>query len=70
MLQLRYFISGNRPLHSLTSTRNYSLRVDLVDFDSNTAFAMYDHFTVNSEDDGFRLTVGGYSGTAGLYGKH
>ncbi len=58
------FISGNRLLHNLTSCRTNSLRVDMRDFDNKMAFAMYDNFVVNSEDDGFRLTVGGYSGTA------
>ncbi len=59
------FVPGNRLLHNLTFSRNYSLRVDLEDFENNTAFALYDVFVVNSEADGFRLTVGGYSGTAG-----
>ncbi len=41
--------------------------VDLGDFENNTTFALYDNFAVNSEDDGFRLTAEGYSGTAGWY---
>ena len=35
------------------------------DFEGETRFALYSQFTVSHEDDGFRLTVGGYSGTAG-----
>ncbi len=58
-------LSGNRLLHTLTSSRNYSLRIDLGDFEGNTAYASYSHFEVGSEADGFRLTVDGYSGTAG-----
>lgn len=59
-------ISGNYLLHTLTSFRKYSLRIDLEDFEGNTAFAMYKQFRVGSEEDGFRLTAEGYSGTAGL----
>ncbi len=60
-----YSLPGNRLLHNLTSSRNYSLRVDMEDFEGNTSYAVYSQFTVGSEDDGFRLTAGGYSGTAG-----
>ena len=61
-----YSYSGNRLLHNLTSgTRNYSLRIDMEDFEGETRFALYSQFAVASEEDGFRLTVGGYSGTAG-----
>ncbi len=58
-------VSGNGLLHTLTSSRNYRLRVDLEDFDGNTAYASYRRFAVGSAVDGFKLTVGGYSGTAG-----
>ncbi len=60
-----YSVSGNGMLHNLTSSRTYSLRVDLEDFNGNTAYASYSQFAVGSELDGFRLCVGGYSGTAG-----
>lgn len=52
-------------LHALTSSRDYTLRIDLEDFESNRAYAVYTLFEVGSECDGFRLTVGSYSGTAG-----
>ncbi len=58
-------VSGNNLRHILTSNRNYTLRIDLEDFDANRAFAVYSQFAVGSKDDGFRLIVGGYSGTAG-----
>ena len=58
-------LSGNRKLHTLTSSRAYILRVDLEDFENETRFAVYGLFSVGSEDDGFRITVGGYSGNAG-----
>ncbi len=52
-------------LHILTSAKNYSLRIDMEDFEGNTRYASYSHFAVGSEDDGFRLTLSGYNGTAG-----
>ncbi len=61
----RHSISGNRLLHSLTSSRDYTLRIDLEDFEGHRAFAVYTNFAVGSEADGFRLTVGGYRGNAG-----
>ena len=39
--------------------------VDLEDWEGNLAYAEYTTFSVASEEDGFRLTVQGYSGTAG-----
>ncbi len=57
--------SGNRLLHITTSSRNYSLRIDMGDFEGQTSHAVYSQFTVGCEDDGFRLTTGYYSGTAG-----
>ncbi len=60
-----YYVSGNRLLHTLTSTRNYSLRIDLEDFNGNSRYATYRHFAVGSEADGFRLSASGYRGNAG-----
>ena len=37
----------------------------MEDFEGNTSYALYSQFAVGSEEDGFRLTAGGYSGTAG-----
>ena len=36
------------------------LRVDLADFEGNTAFAKYDQFSVGDEDSDYTLTVSGY----------
>ena len=57
-------------MHSLTSVGTYSLRIDLEDFDNEKRYAVYDHFAVDSEANGFRLTVRGYSGNAGKIIKH
>ncbi len=38
----------------------------MEDFEGETRYALYDTFSVSTEDDGFRLTLEGYRGTAGL----
>ncbi len=59
-------VVGNRLLHNMTSSRKYSLRIDLEDFEGNTSYALYGQFTVGPEADGFRLELReSYSGTAG-----
>jgi len=51
-----------------TSYTRQRLRVDLADFAGNTAYAEFDNFTVESEQEKYRLvTIGTYSGTAGQY---
>ncbi|XP_078605257.1 microfibril-associated glycoprotein 4-like isoform X2 [Branchiostoma floridae x Branchiostoma japonicum] len=59
------FWLGNDKLHQLTSQAQYELRVDLEDFEGNSAYAQYQVFTVGSEAVLYNLTVEGYSGTAG-----
>ncbi|XP_066293504.1 ficolin-1-like [Branchiostoma lanceolatum] len=59
------FWLGNDNLHRLTAQDVYELRVDLEDFEGNTAFAKYNIFRVEDEVHKYRLTVSGYSGTAG-----
>lgn len=49
----------------LTSQALYELRVDMTDFDGESRFAKYKVFNVGNRDTKFRLSVGGYSGTAG-----
>ena len=39
--QLNIFFAGLDLLHNLTSSRDYELRIDLQDFDNNTAYATY-----------------------------
>ncbi|TSP36072.1 Fibrinogen C domain-containing protein 1 [Bagarius yarrelli] len=59
-----------RQIHALSIQANYELRIDLEDFENSTAFAQYDMFgvglfSVDPEGDGYPLTIGGYTGTAG-----
>ncbi|KAM9339813.1 uncharacterized protein tnxbb [Symphorus nematophorus] len=56
------FWLGLESLHNLTSMTRMSLRIDLRDKDESV-FAKYSTFEVAKRN--YRLTVGGYSGTAG-----
>ncbi|XP_011378400.2 angiopoietin-4 [Pteropus vampyrus] len=43
----------------------YSLRVELQDWEGNEAYAQYEHFQLGSEGQLYRLSLSGYSGSAG-----
>uniref|UniRef100_A0A8W8IU46 Fibrinogen C-terminal domain-containing protein n=1 Tax=Magallana gigas TaxID=29159 RepID=A0A8W8IU46_MAGGI len=57
---------GNEDIHLLTSKTKQELRVDLQKFSGEKAYAKYSRFTVGSESEKYKLSVGGYSGTAGI----
>ena len=59
------FWLGNDNLHRLTAADDVILRVDLEDFDGNTAYAEYTTFKVANEADKYLILVEGYRGTAG-----
>ena len=59
------FWLGNDKLRRLTAADDVMLRVDLEDFNGNTAYAEYTTFEVADEGDKYWLLIGGYSGTAG-----
>ena len=54
--------AGLRDLHSLTSGGDMELRVDLRDWDGNTASAVYSNFRVGGADSNYRLTYGSFHG--------
>ena len=56
------FWLGLDKIHRLTSDNNNTLRVDLEDFEGNTAYAEYNLFGVMSEKDKYKLILGSYSG--------
>lgn len=64
---------GLQNLHLLTLKQKYELRVDLEDFENNTAFAKYTDFSispnaVSAEEDGYTLYVAGFEdGGAGTH---
>ncbi|XP_021357194.1 microfibril-associated glycoprotein 4-like [Mizuhopecten yessoensis] len=56
---------GNENLYQMTTYYNYTLRIDMYDWENGTAFAEYGIFFVSSEQTGFRLNIGQFKGTAG-----
>lgn len=72
-LSLSYFLtSGLKQIHALSIQGNYELRIDLEDFENSTAYAQYGTFgvglfSVDPDDDGYPLTVGDFSGNAGMH---
>lgn len=66
------FHAGLKQIHALSIQGNYELRIDLEDFENSTAYAQYGTFgvglfSVDPDDDGYPLTVGDYSGNAGMH---
>ncbi|XP_040199410.1 fibroleukin [Rana temporaria] len=59
------FWLGNDKIHLLTKSSNMMLRIELEDFKGATEYATYDQFYVANEFLKYRLSIGGYSGTAG-----
>ncbi|XP_060558351.1 ficolin-2-like [Ruditapes philippinarum] len=59
------FWIGNEHLSLLTSDGGHELRIDMEDFEGNSAYAKYSKFKVYQEEDNYKLEVSGYSGTAG-----
>ena len=51
-------------IHCLTSNAT-ELRVDLRDFEENSAYAQYTNFSVGDSEPKYILSVSGYSRTAG-----
>ncbi len=63
------FWLGLRNLHRITSlsrgAAGNELRVDMEDFEENTAYAKYRTFAIGDSTAKYILSVSGYSGTAG-----
>ncbi|XP_023931537.1 fibrinogen-like protein 1 [Lingula anatina] len=58
---------GNDQINLLTHQGHYELRVDLEDATGVKVYARYDNFAVSSERTNYQLTLGAYSGDAGLF---
>lgn len=56
---------GNEMLFLQTNQRQYSLRIDMRDWEGNQAYSVYEKIQVASEKQNYRLFLKGYSGTAG-----
>ncbi|XP_006264900.2 ficolin-2 [Alligator mississippiensis] len=64
--KLTEFWLGNDNINILTTTKLTELRIDLTDFDNNSAFAKYQTFKVLDESQKYMMAVGKYSeGDAG-----
>ncbi|KAM6916576.1 angiopoietin-2a [Xenentodon cancila] len=59
------FWLGNDFVSSLTNQKSYKLRIQLSDWEGNSAFSQYDQFTLDNEAQHYRIHLKGYSGTAG-----
>jgi hypothetical protein len=56
------FWLGLDRIHRLTKLGQNVLRVDLMDWTNDTAYAKYGSFSVASESDGYKLNLGSFSG--------
>jgi angiopoietin 2 len=56
---------GNDYIHYLTNQDNYKLRIDLTDWNKTKKFAEYQYFSIDDENEGYKLTISGYTGDAG-----
>ncbi|XP_072108737.1 fibrinogen-like protein 1 [Mobula birostris] len=56
---------GNDNLHFLTSQGDYTVKIDLTDWEGEKRYAQYKHFKVQNEENSYVLSFGAYSGSAG-----
>ncbi|XP_061766292.1 angiopoietin-2a [Nerophis ophidion] len=59
------FWLGNEFVSMLSSKHSYILRIQLSDWEGNSAFSQYDQFSLDGETQNYRIHLKGYSGTAG-----
>ncbi|XP_034434002.1 fibrinogen-like 2a isoform X2 [Hippoglossus hippoglossus] len=59
------FWLGNDFMHLLTKAKDMILRIELEDFEGVREYAKFDQFYVANEFLRYRLSISGYSGTAG-----
>ena len=59
------FWLGNAMIHQITSQHNYKLKIYLTEWNGERRHAQYDTYQIADEADGYRVTIGGYSGDAG-----
>lgn len=45
---------GNDVIHLLTTSRDYTLQVELKDIEGNQAYSQYDHFYIDGEEKKYR----------------
>ncbi|XP_036406202.1 angiopoietin-related protein 7-like [Megalops cyprinoides] len=57
------FWLGNDHIHDLSSQGDYTLRIDLEDWNGKHKHALYESFSIEEEANHYRLHVSGFSGT-------
>ena len=57
---------GNEKIHRLSTQKSYELRVDLENFLGQTSYASYSRFILENETSNYALSLGTYSGKAGI----
>ncbi|XP_066554213.1 angiopoietin-related protein 7 isoform X2 [Amia ocellicauda] len=57
------FWLGNDYIHDISSQGDYSLRIDLEDWNNKHKHALYESFSIEEEANHYRLHVNGFSGT-------
>jgi len=55
---------GNEMLHQLTRDNCTQLRIIIQDLQNNSWYADYEHISIASRDEGYRIDFSGYSGNA------
>uniref|UniRef100_A0A671NKJ0 Fibrinogen-like protein 1 n=1 Tax=Sinocyclocheilus anshuiensis TaxID=1608454 RepID=A0A671NKJ0_9TELE len=61
----RDFWLGNDNVHYMTTQDDYTLRINLKDFEGSHRFAVYRTFKVDNEQNHYQLQFGVYTGSAG-----
>ena len=56
------FWLGLDKIHRLTNSEQCKLRVDLEDWEGNSAYAEYDDFDVSNGETKYQLSIGTYTG--------
>ncbi|CAD5122942.1 DgyrCDS11337 [Dimorphilus gyrociliatus] len=50
-------------IHKLTNQDRYSLRIDMMNWERETATVEYEYFSVDNEANGYKLNISGFSGS-------
>ena len=56
---------GLKQVHRLTSIGQWTLRIDMEDFNGNVKYAQYEDFKIGDAASFYRLSIGAFSGTVG-----
>ena len=57
---------GLQQIHRLTTSGQWTLRIDMEDFDGNIKYAQYEDFKIGDAASFYQLSIGAFSGTVGF----